>query len=216
MKALGGSVMTSTCAPCNNRIGAVSEEQLRRLVAGEVQLELRFNGAKAPRGWRKATATIRQVPTEPSVFHVERGDPELLTALGNDHPFEVRYTLFDQFPIGIAILKYAYLAACVWFRAIPKLEDADSYRKLLMAARDGKDQDPTVHNTVGALVQSLALVENPTTSGSVILTAPTAGRPTWTFVMAGRLAVPWPFNDLLPTEQFADRISYRMAREVGR
>lgn len=215
MKALGGRVMTRTCAPCNNKIGSLSEEALRRLAVGEVQIELLFSGAGAPRGWRKATAIIRQDPDEPPILQVMGGDPALIEAVTDGLSFEARYTLFDQFPLGIALLKYAYLAACVWLRAIPQSGEAHSFRELLVMMRDGNEPDPSTRGVVGALVQNLVLVENASMLESLILVEPTEDQPVWTFVMAGRIAMRWPFDETLPSGRSIDRVLNQATEEVA-
>lgn len=215
MKALGGRVMTRTCAPCNNKIGSLSEEALSRLALGEVQIELQFSGAEAPRGWRKATAIIRQVPAQPPILHVRRGDPELIAAVSDGFPFEARYTLFNTFPLGIAVLKYAYLAACVWLRAIPQSGEASAFREILVTVRDGNEPDPSTREAVGALVKNLELVENASMSESLVLTEPTADQAAWTFVMGGRIAIRWPFDETLPNGRGIDRELNHAAGEVA-
>lgn len=202
MKSLGGKVMTTTCKDCNNKLGAKAEEALRGLIAGEVTLEATSPNADGPRGVRRATAAIRQVPFAPPTFHVTSGDSKLLEAVRAGVPMELRYHLLDRYPAGVAILKYAYLAACIWLEEIPQSGQAVAFREALVAARDGQVTDADLRASIGSLVHEVAVVENVSgQNGSVILVEPTEVEPRWTFILGSRLAVPWPFADLQPSER---------------
>lgn len=200
MRALGGKVMTRTCKRCNNELGSFSEAALRALVVGEVVVEAESQALDGLQGIRKATAALRQVPFGVPTMHVTSGDPELLAAISSGEPLDIRYHLIDPFPSGVAILKYAYLAACLWLGEIPINSEAESFREVLVAVRDGVELSEDVHRAVGRLVKSLVLVENPSHDvGSVALIESTGTGPTWSFVLGGRLVVPWPFSEVLPT-----------------
>jgi len=202
MKALGGRVMTRTCEGCNNKLGSMSEAALSSLVAGEVVVEAESKSDAGPRGARRATAAIRQVPFNPPTLHVTSGDPDLLNALASGVPFNVRYRLLDPFPAGVAILKYAYLAACIWLQEIPHSEEAKSFREALIAVRDGNELAEGVRAAIGQRVQSLVLVDCANHDvGSIALVEPTGAEQAWAFVLGGRLAVPWLFTEVLPTHR---------------
>lgn len=200
MRALGGKVMTLTCKKCNNKLGSYSEAALRALAVGEVVVEAQSHAFDGFQGIRKATAALRQVPFGVPTMHVTSGDPELLAAISSDKPLDVRYRLIDPFPSGVAILKYAYLAACLWLEEIPFNSEAESFREVLVSVRDGAELSDDVHRAVGRLVQSLVLVESPSHDvGSVALIKSMGTGPAWSFVLGGRLVVPWPFSEVLPT-----------------
>nr|WP_255529511.1 HNH endonuclease [Leucobacter edaphi] len=202
MKSLGGKVMTRTCSDCNNRLGSVSEAALRSVVAGEVIVEAARQGADGFRGFRKATVALRQAPSAIPEMHVTSGDNELLAAISSGEPLAVRYRLFDPFPSGIAILKYAYLAACIWLREIPITEEAESIRLVLMAIRDGEELPEDVCEAISGLIHILVLVENPSHDlGSIVLVEPTTVHSGWGFVLGQRLRCPWPFSDVQPTDR---------------
>lgn len=202
MKALGGRVMTRTCERCNNKLGSMSEAALASLVAGEVVVEAESQSDAGPRGVRRATAAIRQVPFNLPTLHLTSGDPDLLSAIASGVPFNVRYRLLDPFPAGVAILKYAYLAACVWLQGIPLSAEAKSFREALVAVRDGNELAEGVRAAIGQLVQSLVLVDRSSYDiGSIALVELTGPEPPWALVLGGRLAVPWPFTEVLPTHR---------------
>ena len=119
MRALGGKVMTRTCKKCNNQLGSYSEAALSALAVGEVVVRAESQSREGFQGIRKATAALRQVPFGVPTMHVTSGDPEMLAAVSSGEPLDVRYRLIDPFPSGVAILKYAYLAACLWLEEIP-------------------------------------------------------------------------------------------------
>ena len=115
---------------------------------------------------------------------------------------ELSYYLLDRYPAGVAILKYAYLAACIWLEEIPRSGQAVAFREALVAARDGQVTDADLRTAIGGLVQEVAVIENVSgLEGSVILVEPTEVEPRWTFVLGGRLVVPWPFADLQPSDR---------------
>lgn len=201
MRRLGGQVMTKTCEECNNKLGSTAEERLRALIDGEVTIEAASRTDGGLRGVRRATAAIRQVPFEKPTLHVTSGDPALLGAFASKEPFDLRYRLLDPYPAGIAVLKYAYLAACVWLAEIPMTDEAKSFREALLFARDGVETSDESRRAIGHRIQDLVLVDNASgVVGSIALVEPATEQARWTFVLGGRLSVPWPFTDRHPTD----------------
>jgi len=204
MRALGGKVMTRTCAECNNKLGSTSEATLAALVAGEVVIEASAKSVTDFQGKRRATAAIRQRPFATPTLHMTSGDPDLLEALARRVPVDVHYRPVDILAAGVAILKYAYLASCVWFRSIPAGREADSIRAALVAARNGVRLPDGANERIRRLVLSVVLVENPTRDvGAIALAMPTGPGQPWTFILGQRLIVIWPFTDVLPVENHA-------------
>jgi hypothetical protein len=202
MKALGGRVMTKTCSECNNKLGSSAEEALRVLIEAEVVITAKSLSAGGPRGVRRATAAIRQVPFLPPTLHVRSADPEFLDAAEAGMPMDLSYRLLDRYSAGVAILKYSYLAACIWLREIPMSGHALAFREALVDAREGAVTDADLRAAIGRLVQTLVLVENASHQiGSVALLEPTETLPHWMLLLGGRLAVPWPFNDWDPSDR---------------
>lgn len=202
MASLGGLVMTNTCKACNNKLGSNAEETLRAFVAGEVRFEAIATEVGEMKGRRRGTAAIRQAPFETPTLFVTSGDPDLIEAIASDVPLEVTYRLLDPIKFGIAVLKYAYLAATIWLRDIPISKQADLQRDTLIAARQDIPLSSDQIELVSRFTRNLTLVERPShDSGSLAIVEPSVGCPDWTFILGGRLAIPWPFDDLSPEDR---------------
>lgn len=202
IKSLGGKVMTRTCSDCNNGLGSASEAALLSVVTGEVVVEASSLSTDGFRGFRKATAALRQAPFGVPRMHVTSADHEFLAAVASGEPLDVRYSLLDPFPSGVAILKYAYLAACIWLREIPISDEAESFRSVLVAVRDGEELPKDIRQAIGGLVRNMVLVDNLSHDlGSIALVEPTEVHSGWDLVFGQRLGCPWPFSDVQPTDR---------------
>lgn len=200
MQALGGVVMTTTCKRCNCDLGSSVEEELRRVFHAEVAVRAEAPDTGTLRGHRKATAYLRRSRGQDPVLLVDHAHPEFDQLINGPTPVSMSYGLLDPFLAEIALAKYSYLAACLRLREIPKSLAADAMRSFLTAARDGRTDDAK-----GLLPQvgrfwPFIRVENNNLTAPILLIEPTPTQADWLFVLAGVMAVRWPFPDIHPAE----------------
>ncbi len=198
MAALGGTVMTSTCKPCNNILGSVAEEELRRAFNAEVVVRAEALGASSVRGPRRATAYLRRARGREPVLVLESSHREFVEVIESPGPKNVSYALLDPFLAEVALLKYSYLASCMRLQGIPRSPSADAVRAVLIAVRDGRI--PEARNLIERVVRAWPFirVENGHPVSPIILVEPTVTQPNWLFVLAGSIAVRWPLADINP------------------
>jgi hypothetical protein len=200
MQALGGVVMTATCKRCNNDLGSSAEEELRRVFHAEVAVRAEAPGNGPLRGYRKATAFLRRSLGRDPVLLVDRAHPEFDQLLNGPAPVSMSYGLLDPFLAEVALAKYAYLAACLRLGEIPKSDAADAVRAFLTSARDGRIDDAKDLLPQVGRFWPFARVENGNLTAPILLIEPTSTQPGWLFVLAGAIAVRWPFPDIHPAD----------------
>lgn len=201
MQALGGTVATKTCKSCNNILGSIAEEELRRVFHAEVTVRVEAPGSTAVRGPRAASAYLRRAPGSDPVFFVESAHQQFADVLNVPGPKVMGYTLRDPFLAEVALLKYSYLAACLWLRVCPRSRSADAVRAVLVAARDGDASKAKALMDPVVRVWPFVRIENGDPIGPIALIEPTASHPSWMFVLGGTIAVRWPFTDIHPYDK---------------
>lgn len=201
MQALGGTVATKTCKSCNNVLGSIAEEELRRIFHGEVTVSVEAPGSTAVRGPRTASAYLRRAIGNDPVFFLESEHPEFADVLATQGPKVMSYTLRDPFLAEVALLKYSYLAACLWLGACPRSQSADAVRAVLVAARQEDASEAKVLMDRVERVWPFVRIENGDPIDPIALMEPTARHPKWMFVLGGSIAVRWPFSDIHPNDK---------------
>jgi len=201
MRALGGTAATKTCRSCNNILGSLAEEELRRVFHAEVTVRVEAPESATVRGPRTASAYLRRSPDRDPVFFVESAHQEFAEVLASPGPKVTAYTLRDEFLAEVALLKYSYLAACLWLQVCPCSRSADAVRAVLIAARDGDLAAARALWDHVERVWPFVRIENADHIGPIALMEPTASNPDWMFVLGGVLAVRWPFTDIHPNDK---------------
>jgi len=201
-RALGGSVMTTTCYRCNNDLGSRVEAPL--LDWFEDAAHVSFRGESAP-GFRRAPRLlVRETDAgiPGLVFGAGRGDPEVADILRSGL-FEMLEKPLDKVAVRLAALKSAYLAACLLFEGIPVSAKAEEARALLVAARDS-----TVRSELprGRMLDELKIGRSfAPANGRIELVVPTGSDDLvdLTVSLMGTLSVSWPlepFDDFIVSE----------------
>ena len=129
--SIGGSWLTMTCEPCNSGFGKF-EDELKSHVNGSSSRS-RFS-ADAIRGFRGASTTYVPQPDGSFALLVETAAPGITEMLRSG---EFAITFEDLKPElwKTAVLKHAYLAACLILREIPATPCALLVREELSRAR---------------------------------------------------------------------------------
>ncbi|MCM4078305.1 HNH endonuclease [Paractinoplanes hotanensis] len=135
---IGGKKLTLTCEPCNNRLGSYVEPDLIDWVEGAISRPLlRSDAVQGPR--KEKRLLVRNTPSGEFVLVVDgRAHRDLGTMLASGE-LDLDAVLPNWDRCKIALLKHAYLAACLTYGVIEG-EVADEIRRDLVAARDAKSR----------------------------------------------------------------------------
>jgi hypothetical protein len=201
-EAIGGSVMTWTCATCNNEFGSRLEPHLIDWWEDATpRVTLTHRGVRGER--RVARVLVRQTRAGEPVFVFDRPDRAVGAALGPGSELTMQVTVPDRARSRLAALKTAYLAACLLVKDIPVTPEAAAIRTELLAARDAPRDAPL---TESAFCAGLTIWRShgPSTPGEIALvqTRPSGGaedgsEPEFAISIAGTLLVSWPIGGFL-------------------
>lgn len=131
---LGGRVMTRTCAPCNNRLGSFVEADLVDWF--EDAITIPYFRSEGVRGRRRAGRILfRTTPEGEFVLVVDGSSHPDIAAMLASGEVDLEACRPDRNRYMIALLKQAYLAACLKF-GILENDALAQVRRDLLAARD--------------------------------------------------------------------------------
>lgn len=200
-KNLGGSVMTMTCKACNNGLGSKIEAALQDWFDHALR-GVRFKHKGEVRGHRYVPTIYQRQAPDGSFALVIDGEmgPDVERMFAGRH-FDMTYSPPDPRRCGLALLKHAYLAACLHLQSVPDTDEVHAIRADLIAARDTPPRTRpresaaakrmTVYRSpVGKQGPPLALVARHDPEGET--------EPETLISLAGALFVTWPFSDLQP------------------
>lgn len=196
-RAVGGSVMTTTCDRCNSGFGSVIEPDLVDWwedALGSVSLS-----HADVRGTRRAPRIlVRQKDTGEPVLVFDRGkvDPAIVGRFRQEAEFTMAFTLPSPQRYRLAALKSAYLAACLLLRTIPDTPESVAVRAELMAVRDLRRRQRIEGGPTAAKLR-LGRSQGPAVPGEVALvqTRPSDGsEPEIAISLARTLLVSWPIG----------------------
>jgi hypothetical protein len=200
---LGGSVMTLTCQRCNNMLGTRVEAELQHWF-DDAMVNVRFHNQDEVPGMRRVPPLYFRKATDGDEFAIFVDGPltpevQQMFASGT---FNMNYRLPDERRYKLALLKHAYLAACLLLRRVPDTPDARAIRADLIAGRDtpkrsrpprskAADRLTVYRSGAGKQGPPLALVaqQHPEADDT---------NPTVLISLAGVLFVTWPLEDCPP------------------
>ena len=198
---LGGQVMTTTCAPCNNRHGSRTEPWLSAWY-NDLLPSVRVGHPEVP-GFRSVGDMSmmtnfdgRFVILTRSGFH-----PAVRSAALRTGRFDLSTHCHQDDRRQVAALKHAYLAACINLGEVPTGAEAAAIRNELVVARDAPKHLPLPSSPRAASLRlfrsfdRLPGVPNLAIHG-VATTEP--GRVLPIVTLAGRIGVEWPFEEIDP------------------
>jgi hypothetical protein len=205
-RRIGGTVMTRTCKPCNNKLGSLVEADLVDWFEDAITLPyLRADGV---RGRRSAGRLLWRTTSDGQFALVIDGEfhPDLPAMLASGEvdleacrPARNRYS--------IALMKSAYLALCLKY-GVPEGDAADQIRRDLLAARDAANKNDVPISEM-ALRLTIARLYGPMT-GTV---APVIravldddGGAVEGVILAGRIFVSWSSTRAGRSHAPADRL----------
>lgn len=196
-EGIGGSVLTMTCARCNNTYGSEFERHLVDWYADAVNVHW---SSDSIRGNRKTPRVlIRQTSDGSPLLMLDRGRVDsavvdMLAGRAGDR-FSMRATIPPPRRVTIAVLKSAYLAVCVLTRSIPQGERSDNVRELLVAARDDPDglAWPHEQEVFGPLGYA-KLHREPSAGAAYLILDPRGDEPEMAINMGNVLVASWPID----------------------
>jgi len=190
-ESIGGKIMTRTCGPCNRRIGSHLEADLGDWYDNALTLP-RF-GSSGVQGDRKSDRILwRTTPAGEFVLLMNsRHDPAIIDMLKSGQ-VNLAGLLPDRNRYHLALLKHAYLAACMKFGVLQG-DAADHVRRDLIAARDAANRKTVPESTLalGLTVLRHHQPLRPVTAPVVRAIAHEPTGPCHGVLLAGRVFVSW-------------------------
>jgi hypothetical protein len=212
--SLGGKIMTRTCGPCNHRLGSHVEADLADWYENALTLP-RF-GSSGIRGDRKSGRILwRTTPAGEFVLLMNgRYDPAIIDMLKSGQ-VDLAGLLPDRNRYHLALLKHAYLAACMKFGVLQG-DAADEIRRDLIAARDAASRQavPESRLALGLTVLRRHQPASPVTAPVVTAVAHEPTGPCHGVLLAGRVFVSWSSRPVDVHEPAASR-QLRATLQVG-
>jgi hypothetical protein len=137
-ESVGGKVMTRTCGPCNNVLGSRVEADLTDWYDNALVLP-RF-AAPGVQGNRSSGRILVRTNDAGDFMLLMNGRYDrAIAGMLNSGQVDLMALRPDENRYRIALLKHAYLAACMKF-GVPQGRVADDVRRDLVAARDAVDR----------------------------------------------------------------------------
>jgi hypothetical protein len=212
--SMGGKIMTRTCGPCNHRLGSHVEADLADWYDNALTLP-RF-GSSGVQGDRKSSRILwRTTPAGEFVLLMNGHYDRAITDMLKSGQVDLAGLLPDRNRYHLALLKHAYLAACMKFGVLQG-DAADQVRRDLIAARDAANRKavPESALALGLTVLRQHQPFRPVTAPVVRAVAHEPNGPCHGVLLAGRVFVSWS-SRLLDIHQPAAPRQVRATLQVG-
>lgn len=192
--SIGGGAITKTCERCNNEFGSRIEPHL--LDWYDHAIRATFAGDGVPGDRQGPRLLHRENENGEFGFFFDRGriDPGISQILEGS-AFDMTFSAPDPGRVQVAILKSAYIAACIILEQIPVSDRAVAIREELAAAL----ATPRNHRLeAGPIAESIRAhrTYRPATRGEVSLVVEPGDPPTFLVSLADVLVVDWPLEPL--------------------
>ena len=193
--ALGGVEMTSTCKPCNSDLGSRVEVDLQAWFDQQlIETNIEHDG-DIP-GRRRFPKVYYRQSTDDSTFMMWAEGPSTpeIDAMIQSGTWQVNFRLPDFRRAMTALLKHAYLAACLHLQGVPNTEEAAAIRADLLAARETRRREelPPIEERVVVYRGGVGRPGPPL--ALVAMDPPDGGEQRPLISLAGVLFVSWPFE----------------------
>lgn len=203
-RALGGSVATFTCKRCNNGLGSNIEVDLQHWFDHtSVGTTIEHDGPVP--GYRHLPPLRYTVASDGRFGILMDGNlTDDAIRIIESGGWSLRYRLPDERRYLLALLKHAYLAACLFLRCVPDTASVRSVRRDLLRARDGVRKDPlAISETARSLRVYRGARSNAGAPLALVAHVPRDGSDPEVYLsIAGAFAVSWPFDDVAPGRWF--------------
>lgn len=197
---LGGVVMTMTCSRCNNDLGSRVELDLQHWF-DDALVNVAFDHDGNVPGRRRVPKIYYRETADASSFALfvdQKVSPEIMEMLASGE-WRMHYRQPDPRRYRLALLKHAYLAACLYLHRVPDTPDARAIRAVLLAARDtprgGQPPESPLADRL-AIHRSHSGTQGPPLALATPQHAEDDRDREILISLAGVLFVSWPFRDL--------------------
>jgi hypothetical protein len=199
---LGGSEMTMTCRPCNNGLGSVVETELEHWYDNAL-VGARFAHEDVP-GARRVPRLLALKGPDGFALIPEGGDlPPDVDSMLRSGSFTMTFRPPDSLRYRLALLKHAYLAACLYLGYVPGIPEAEEIRHDLIAARNTPKRDQPPSSRLAERLKFYRSGRGRQGPPLAIVAARRPGEdPEPLISLAGTLFVSWPFSTLPPRNIF--------------
>ena len=194
-RSVGGQVMTSTCAACNNELGSKVESEFSAWCL-DAFVGTRASGSAAPGRRRLPPVYRRETRGGQFVLLVDGSVDPAVRAILDAEKFTFEFRPPSMPLVRVAALKHAYLAACMAVGDIPDSEAAVRVREYLVSVRDAAA--PLLAAEASDAAAALRLARSflaPGPHSVQVGRNATSPDDLWV-VLAGVVAVSWPLPDV--------------------
>lgn len=192
-RSMGGIVLSVTCDRCNNEFGSRFEAHL--LDWYEDALHVRMGSTSIPGDRRIPRLLRRQTTDGKQVLIVDKGkiDPAIATMMESGD-FSLLVPAADRRRMRVALLKSAYIAACVLAGEILYTSLAAQTRELLVQMRDlPRHEAVPQHPLLDDLQFGRSYVAG-IPEVRLMISEAAGGTSAFAIELAGVIAVDWPFE----------------------
>lgn len=201
-KNLGGRAMTTTCQACNNGLGSKVEAELQNWFDHALTRVAFDHDGEVPGKRRAPTIYYRRDEDSDAFALFVDGEltPEVRHMFASGH-LNINYREPDPRRYRLALLKHAYLSACLHLRFVPDSKEARAIRAALIAARDTPRNERPPESEAArrlAVYRSHVGTQGPPLALVARRAADEETEPEVLISLAGALFVSWPFTDLPP------------------
>lgn len=216
-ESVGGEVLTYTCMRCNNDIASRFESRLADYAHSRVRYaSMDFPDLKGRR--TVGELSVRFTPGGEFVIAPHHFPDEVAEELERGSKFSLSFTPPDPVLMRIALLKHVYLAACTLTRNLDLGVLGRQARSELVAARDApRGQAVSPGPLASALRYTLRDPDKdfPAVALTAFYDEESMSTPEFVIVLAGRIAVRWPFGGLYTVvDESGGRTFYPMSRAL--
>jgi len=192
-RGLGGSVKTLTCEPCNSGFGSRLEAALLDWYY-DALVDVRISCETIPGEMREGKVYRRSSETGAPVWLFPRDIQQRTRKMLDTGTFNLSGEPPQRHVVQLALLKNAYLAACIYRRGIFVGEQADAVRADLLAARGAELRGVPTSEIADRLDVIRSTIDLKVPLGLAVLHLPDE-QPHVKIVLGGSVFVAWPFQD---------------------
>jgi hypothetical protein len=192
-ESLGGSVLTRTCNPCNNKFGGYVEPDLLYWFTCTIPAP-RFRSENVPGARKSGKIAYRETGDGRFILLIDgKSDPDLEEMLGSGE-VDLTGLLPDRNRYRLALLKQAYLAMCIKLKDVPQGALPEQVRHDLIATRNAPRRQDVPISTL-ALGQVVRRFDRPiSTNPAMLAIYNEEGNKCPGVLLVGRVFVAWEFR----------------------
>lgn len=191
-----------TCRRCNNGLGSTIETELEHWYDNAL-VEVKFAHEDVPGARRVGRLLVLKGPDGLALIPDCVDFPPGVDPMLHSGSFTMNYRLPDSRRYRLALLKHAYLAACLYLGYVPGIPEADEVRRDLVAARDtAKRDEPPSSRLADRLEFYRSGCGRQGPRLAIVLAQRPGEDPKPLISLAGTLFVSWPFSTVPPRNVF--------------